>query len=90
VRAKIGHVETEIPRYWLARMLYRVAAHGLRTGYAETYGGFFVDDRGEAIVLGLRTTDARAAVTLPRADAGLAIERLYRAIAPTGYKECPV
>jgi hypothetical protein len=34
----------EVPRYWLARMLFRVALHGLRLNYVETYGGFFVDD----------------------------------------------
>jgi multimeric flavodoxin WrbA len=90
VRATIGELEAELPRHWLARMLYRVAAHGLRMGYAETYGGFFVDDRGDIVAIGLRVGETRASMTLPRGSAMTAIERLYRAVAPAGYKEHPV
>jgi NAD(P)H dehydrogenase (quinone) len=80
-----------VPRYWLARMLFRVALHGLRLGYIETYGGLFIDDhpqRGDgAIELGLRTTSGRKALAIPADEAIAVIERLYRAVAPPGYRE---
>jgi hypothetical protein len=78
-----------VPKYWLARMLHRVALHGLRMGYAETYGGFFVDDRGEHVRMGLqaRAASTVAAVTLARTAAVREIERVYRAVAPMGYRE---
>jgi hypothetical protein len=80
-----------VPRYWLARMLFRVALHGLRLGYVETYGGLFVDDQPAredgAIEIGLRTASSRAAIAIPREEAIAAIERLYRAVAPPGYRE---
>ena len=50
----IGNAFTVVPRYWLARMLFRLALHGFALGYVETYGGFFYDDRGTAIRLGVR------------------------------------
>lgn len=88
----VVHVESrgpapEIPRYWLARLLYRVALHGLRLNYVETYGGFFIDDSGTDVELGLRYPDGRCSVTIPRARAQGAIERLYAAVAPPGYTE---
>lgn len=92
VAVAIGDVQAEVPRYWLARMLHRVGMHGLRLGYAETYGGFFVDDRDEAGVrVGLRggKGEAPTAVRLPRAEALLTLERMYRAVAPAGYRERP-
>lgn len=92
VTIAVGDVRSEVPRYWLARMLHRVAMHGLRLGYAETYGGFFVDDRDEAGVrLGLRGAEHErtAWTTLPRAEALHTLERMYRAVAPAGYRERP-
>ncbi len=80
-----------VPRYWLARMLFRVALHRLRLGYVETYGGLFIDDHpaweGGAIEIGLRTASGRAAIAIPQDEAIGAIERLYRAVAPPGYRE---
>lgn len=87
-----GGAKAEVPRYWLARMLHRVALHGLRLGYAETYGGFFVDDRpgeehgDELVRLGVR---GGTGVAIPRSEAAAAIERMYRAVAPPGYRERP-
>lgn len=91
VAVTIGDATVEVPRFWLARMLYRVALHGLRMGYAETYGGFFVDDREEATVrIGVRVSGGTiTAMTVPRAAALRAVERLYRAVAPPGYRERP-
>lgn len=88
VRVAIGDTTTDTPRYWLARMLFRVALHGLRLGTIETYGGVFTDDRDPAALsLGIRTASSRTAITIPRAGAIAALERLYRAIAPPGYRE---
>ncbi|MBX3191240.1 MAG: NAD(P)H-dependent oxidoreductase [Labilithrix sp.] len=89
VTASIGAAATEVPRYWLARMLYRIGLHGLRLGYVETYGGFFVDDRDDAFQIGVRLAEARAAVGIPRGEAMALVERLYRAVAPPGYRERP-
>lgn len=77
----------EVPRYWLARFLFRVVLHELRLGYVETYGGFFVDDGegvGDAVTLGVR---GGPRVAVPRAAALPLVERLYRAVAPPGYLE---
>jgi hypothetical protein len=87
-RVMAGDVGTEVPRYWLARMLFRVGLHGLRLGYIETYGGFFVDDRGDGPVrVGVRNGRSRHAVKIPREDTLAFVEGLYRAIAPKGYVE---
>lgn len=84
VTLRIGAARSaEIPRYWLARMLYRIALHGYRIGYLETYGGFFYDDRG-ATRLGAR---GAGHVEIPRDDLPRTIESLYRAVAPDGYVE---
>jgi NAD(P)H dehydrogenase (quinone) len=88
VAIAIGDAKTEVPRYWLARMLHRIALHGLRVGYAETYGGFFVDDRGDDVRMGVRVEGAASrAVSIARQEALEAIERMYRAVAPAGYRE---
>ncbi len=80
-----------VPRYWLARMLFRAALHGFRLGYIETYGGLFLDDRpprsDDAIELGLRTPSGRAVIAIQPGDALAVIEQLYRAVAPPGYRE---
>jgi NAD(P)H dehydrogenase (quinone) len=95
VAITLGDARAEVPRYWLARMLHRIALHGLRVGYAETYGGFFIDDRGDDVRMGVRanageraSSDAGAgAVTVARGEALAVIEALYRAVAPAGYRE---
>ncbi|HEU0033687.1 MAG TPA: hypothetical protein VFQ53_23835 [Kofleriaceae bacterium] len=87
VTVTIDDVARDIPRYWLARMMFRIALHGLRLGYVETYEGLFVDDAEDPIQLGLRTPTARAVVLVPRSEALAVIERLYRAVAPPGYTE---
>ena len=91
VAIDIGDVKAEVPRYWAARMLHRVALHGLRVGYAETYGGFFVDDRDVMVRIGVRGgKDTKPAfVEVSRERAPETIERMYRAVAPPGYRERP-
>jgi hypothetical protein len=79
VAIAIGESRVEVPRYWLARMLFRVALHPMRLNYVETYGGVFVDDR-DGLRIGIRT-GASSSVNLAE------IENLYRAIAPAGYTE---
>jgi hypothetical protein len=79
VIVSIDGTSAEVPRYWLARLLYRVALHGFSLGYLETYGGFFVDDR-DGLHVGLRGS---ARVAIEPGD----IERLYRAVAPIGHRE---
>lgn len=89
VSVRVHDEVATVPRYWLARMLFRAALHGLRLGYIETYGGLFLDDgnAGGAVQLGIRTPARKTAVTVAAADAFATIERLYRAIAPDGYRE---
>ncbi len=91
VRVSVGDTRAEVPRYWAARMLHRVMLHGLRVGYVETYGGFFVDDRVVVVRIGVRGEKgaAPAAVEMSRERAPEAIERMYRAVAPPGYRERP-
>jgi hypothetical protein len=81
-----GHDAAEIPRFWLARMLFRVALHACAIGYVETYGGFYYDDREGVYRLGLR---GQGHVDLGREAMLAAIQRLYRAVAPPGYTEHP-
>ncbi len=83
-RITIAAQQAEIPRHWLARMLFRLGLHDFRLGYLETYGGFCYDDR-DGFRLGLRggaevRFDDRAAIAR-------AVEQLYRAVAPPGYAE---
>ena len=86
----IGKLTADVPRYWLARTLFRVGLHQLRLGYVETYGGFFADDRGAGpIAFGLRRGRERDTVTVSRDEALGFVERLYRAVAPPGYTERP-
>jgi multimeric flavodoxin WrbA len=91
VKIAIGERSTEAPRFWLARMLFRIALHKLRLGYVETYGGAFVDDRGVAVRVGFRLSKQteEAATLVPRDEAMAFIELFYRAVAPTGYRERP-
>jgi multimeric flavodoxin WrbA len=87
VRITVRGTSTEVPRHWLARMLFRCALHGLRLGRVETYGGFFIDDGGGGdarVRIGVRGGDA---VEMSRDDALAWIERFYRAVAPSGYRE---
>ena len=84
VVARIGGKSVTIPRYWLSRAMFRVALHGFRIGYVETYGGFFYDDRGGAYRLGVR---GAGEVTLAADAIEGAVERIYRAVAPDGYAE---
>lgn len=89
-RVRVGDASAEVPRYWLARMLFRCALHDLRLGYVETYGGFFVDDHAPTsghVELGLRTRAGKRAIALQPARAREIIERLYRAVAPSQYRE---
>jgi hypothetical protein len=90
VAISVGDSTAAVPCYWLARMLFRAALHGLRLGYIETYGGLFIDDplrADRAIELGLRTPSGRAVLTIPPDEALGVIEQLYRAVAPPGYRE---
>jgi NAD(P)H dehydrogenase (quinone) len=85
-----GRMTAEVPRYWLARTLFRVGLHDLRLGYVETYGGFFVDDRGSGPVhVGLRRNGEQETVAIERGEALAFVERLYRAVAPRDYVERP-
>ncbi|HWO18859.1 MAG TPA: flavodoxin family protein [Kofleriaceae bacterium] len=91
VAVSVDNATAAVPRYWLARMLFRAALHELRVGYIETYGGLFIDDHPQredgAIEIGLRTESGRVAVAIPAAEAIAVIERIYRAVAPPGYRE---
>lgn len=86
----VGNITADVPRYWLARMLFRIGLHQLRLGYVETYGGFFADDRGTgAVSFGLRIGSERGTIAIGRHEALGFVERLYRAVAPSGYVERP-
>ena len=84
VRIRIGEEQTEVPRYWLARFLFRVALHGYAIGYLETYGGFWYDDRDGIHRLGVR---GKGSVALGERELEPTFEQLYRAVAPSGYIE---
>jgi hypothetical protein len=85
VEVRIGDgPAAQVPRYWLARFLFRTALHQFQLGYLETYGGFLYDDSGASIVFGLRGA-GRASIT--RDEANAVVETLYRAVAPPGYVE---
>jgi multimeric flavodoxin WrbA len=83
----VGGLRAEVHRYWLARMLFRSALHGFALGYVETYGGAFVDDREGRVRVGLRAGGGTPNIELSRVDAIAFIERVYRAVAPPGYRE---
>jgi hypothetical protein len=84
VTVRLDGKSATVPRYWLARTLFRAALHGFRIGYVETYGGFFYDDRGGRHRLGVRGVGE---VTLAEEEMRDAVERIYRAVAPEGYTE---
>jgi hypothetical protein len=84
VRIELRGRSSSIPRYWLARCLFRVALHGYAIGYLETYGGFFYDDRDGTRRLGLR---GAGSVAIDEQVLAATFERLYRAVAPPGYVE---
>ncbi len=85
VRLRVGDGDALVPRYWLARFLFRVALHGYRLGYVETYGGFYYDDREpDAFRFGLRGGES---ICLDRPATEALVEQLYRAVAPAGYVE---
>jgi hypothetical protein len=74
----------EVPRYWLARALFRLGLHDLRLGLVETYGGMSFDDHaGGDLDVGV----GRASFRVPRNEAFAFVESLYRAVAPPGYTE---
>ncbi|RMH39372.1 MAG: hypothetical protein D6689_16780 [Deltaproteobacteria bacterium] len=77
-----GGAAARAPRYWLARMLYRIALHGYALGYVETYGGVYYDDRAGDHRIGVR-----GGGEVVVADVQRAVDRLYRAVAPPGYVE---
>lgn len=85
VRVRLeGGASAEVPRHWLARMLFRLALHGFRLGHVETYGGLTCDDSSGDLRIGLR---GHGHATIPARDAEAVVERLYRAVAPEGYVE---
>ncbi len=84
VAIDIAGAVSQVPRYWLARMLFRIALHGYALGYVETYGGFFYDDRGGVYRLGVR---GAGSVELARGELEPIVQSLYRAVAPEGYRE---
>ncbi len=85
VEVRVGAAQAaRVPRYWLARMLFRLALHGFALGYVETYGGFFYDDREPRVRLGVR---GAGSIELERERLAGVIEALYRAVAPPGYSE---
>ena len=84
VRVSIAEARAEVPRYWLARMLFRIALHGYAMGYLETYGGLWWDDRAGDFRIGIR---GGGHVAIGERELAQAIEQLYRAVAPDGYVE---
>jgi NAD(P)H dehydrogenase (quinone) len=74
----------DVPRYWLARSLFRLGLHDLRLGYIETYGGLAFDDHAGG---DLDVAISEVRMRVPRSDALAFVERLYRAVAPPGYCE---
>ena len=87
VSVGVGAATALVPRYWLARMLFRISLHRPLLGYVETYGGFFFDDRSpERLRLGVR---GAGEIALPRGEALRVVEALYRAVAPAEYTERP-
>lgn len=98
VEASLGGRSARIPRYWLARTLYRIALHtavadGARIaprpglGHVETYGGVFYDDRSGAFTFGLRGADE--VVTLAPDALLPSLAAAYAAVAPEGHHEDP-
>lgn len=84
VNVRADHGAALVPRYWLARLLFRIALHGYCLGCVETYGGFFYDDRDGDFQLGVR---GAGAAHFSRTEVASVVERIYRAVAPEGYVE---
>jgi len=87
VAVAIGASSAVVPRYWLARMLFRVVLHRPALGYVETYGGFFYDDRSGRERVGLRAGGEITEITLAATEMRELLESTYRAVAPEGYTE---
>ncbi len=98
VEASLAGASSAIPRYWLARTLYRIALHTAVAdaervaprpclGHVETYGGFFYDDRDGAFTFGLRGADE--VVTLAPEALLPSLAAAYAAVAPEGHHEDP-
>ncbi len=90
VTVSLRGVTVDVPRYWLARTLFRLGLHGLRLGYVEVYGGMFFDDHAgtsNGVHLGLRRDNQRETIVVARAQALALVERIYRAVAPSSYVE---
>ena len=96
VELRLGEVSARVPRYWLARMLYRIALHtsvvdgarGAPTpcfGHVETYGGFWYDDRSGGFRFGLRGGEGSAEVAAE--DLLRVLGVAYAAVAPEGHTE---
>lgn len=83
VEVRLNGARSRVPRYWLARMLFRLGLHGYALGYVETYGGFAYDDRG-GYRLGLRGAPM---LELAKDELAGLVELLYRAVAPADYTE---
>ena len=83
VRITLNGATAEVPRYWLARMLFRIGLHDFQLGYLETYEGFFYDDR-DGFCIGLRGAEPWCP---GRDELESTLEALYRAVAPDGYTE---
>ena len=84
VRVSLDAVSRPVPRYWLARTLFRYALHDCRLGYIETYAGFFLDDTAGTHRLGLR--DVGAVDATPTAVRDF-VYAAYRGCAPPAYVE---
>lgn len=84
VRVQLPGGHAEVPRHWLARLLFRVALHNYRLGYVETYGGFYYDDSAGEHRLGLR---GQGHVEVSSTEIAGVLQTLYRAVAPPGYHE---
>jgi multimeric flavodoxin WrbA len=89
VDVTVNGATVQVPRYWLARTIFRVALHPPPLGYLETYGRAFFDDRDGDLDVGVRSAEGMRSVTIARGDVHAFLERLYRAVAPPGYRERP-
>jgi hypothetical protein len=85
VSVAVGNGSARVPRYWLARTLFRIGLHRPLLGYVETYGGFFFDDREAGHHrIGVR---GLGEIALSPPESLRLVETLYRAVAPDGYSE---
>lgn len=84
VEVRVEGEAARVPRYWLARTLFRLGLHPDGLGYVETYGGFAYDDHGGIHRLGLR---GAGMVEIAEGEWLEVLEALYRAVAPANYTE---